>query len=121
MEHVTYNGKEYSVKTLRSIARQGIKLVVENEKLFIRTPLTGDETIVVAHGDNYDILIDGTGGTLSKEGPKTFNVRMISKVILKKALKQVIAPVVYRDPLAHLAYRDKRDNRGYENNTYDRY
>ena len=98
MLEFAYNGKTYITKTLLLLETQGIALKVPVEKLKIINKIDNDVLIVVANGDGYDVLAGRLAmipnSTIVCENQK---VRMLSKVVLKKALKPLPIPILRPD------------------------
>lgn len=114
---ITYRDKQYSIERLSSIARLGVALTIETSKINILNKDAGtkDALVVVANGDNYDLLC----GIVDPEA-KTQNVRLLSKPVLKKAQ----ADVVYAETTQESPYKRfpvNGNDYGYRRNNYRRH
>lgn len=124
MEFFKFRDKEYSVKLLKALTTMGIEIKVPYNKLRFVTNVKNTETIVIAHGEEFEVIARGSEMT----DEETQTVRLFTKHTLKKALKP--APVAQRpwvDPLAHLArpayprrpYRDDYNNNNHRGNRFN--
>lgn len=98
MPKLNHQGKDYAIKTLKGLTSQGIRLKIPNEDLIPHsTKIDHPELVVTPVGDKYAILL---GDIKSAEQVQT--VRMLSKMLLKKALWEVVNP----PPEARRTYTD---------------
>ena len=107
MPKITYQGKVYSIKTLKGLTTQGIRLRIPNEDLVSKSDaVEWTDLVVTPIGEQYAILL----GKIDPTKPVQV-VRMLSKVVLKKALYDS----VYPPPVAQRTYSDatQADNRPY--------
>ena len=112
MPKLTYQGKVYSKKTLKCLTTQGIRLVIANEDLVSTSDyVEWTDIVVTPQGQHYAILL----GKIDLTKPEQV-VRMISKVVLKKALYDSVypPPVAQRNysdatPSEQRPYRPRRD------------
>ena len=94
-----YNGKHYVSATLLAIANQGALLEMPVDRLVMHDGLKLDHPIpvVVAWENKFVVL----AGTIPADTQGSIPVRLLSKIILKKA--QVPPKVVQRPYVDHMA------------------
>jgi hypothetical protein len=102
MDKLNYQNKYYVIKTLLAIGSQGVRMNVPTQKLIFPTPDNGHrneacdnhpDLLVVQSGEEFFVLAGKLGVIPNTDRP--FNeqkVRLLSKVVLKKAL--FVQPVV---------------------------
>ena len=108
MTEIKFQGKRYVTRVLKGLTTQGIKINVETSKLINNSEVEEHDTIVVTpHGDNYVVLL----GKTNPDKPEQ-SVRMLSKLLLKKALYELVNPPVQADPSRIEANRANYPNGG---------
>ena len=99
MPKLTYQSKIYAKKTLKGLTTQGIRLLIKNEDLVSTSEYVDwTDLVVTPLGEKYAILL----GKIDPTKPEQV-VRMLSKVVLKKALYDS----VYPPPVAQRTYSDR--------------
>lgn len=107
MDKLTYQNKEYVVKTLLAIGSQGVHMNVSVQKLVFPWPDNKHNTnsecdehpdlLVVQRGDEFFVLAGKLTLIPNTDRPrKEQKVRLLSKVVLKKAL--FVQPTVVAAP-----------------------
>lgn len=125
MEYVKINANDYSVKLLKALHSQGVEIKVNKEKLsYAANHIPHDHVIVIAKGESYEVIC----GSIGEQAVQ--RVRLYSKMILKKALKQPVvadrsridssdaAPFNNRSNDRFNNRQGYRDDYGYEGNQY---
>ena len=108
MDYITYQDKRYVTKVLKALVTQGIKITVEGSDLIQNKDVVENDVVVVTpSGEHYVILL----GKIEASNRK-YEVRMLSRQILKKALYESVNP----PPVAQRTHNDTSVRDAYPRN-----